>query len=249
MTIILGAVLIGLTIVWTAIKDEYRDFLNQGTEQQVVTAPIPERIAKLEELFGKVDAKTISAGLNDMILRVSYVNYFALCMKNVPAAMPHEHGKIWLDAIERPFMPRLFFPDKAILDDSVETEYYTGYAVAGTEQGTSISIGYMGESYVDFGRFGMFVPIFLLGLLFGGIYRYFIHYKHRAMGLAVATPLILFGIYAVEISCAKLVGGSVVTLLVMGLFLKVCGGWLWRMMTRPVRVKSRRPARRAETHG
>jgi hypothetical protein len=248
-TIILGAALIGLSIIWTVIKDEYRDFLNQGSEQQVVTAPIPERIAKLGELLGKVDAKTISAGLNDMILRVSYVNYFALCMKNVPAAIPHEHGKIWLDAIERPFMPRLLFPDKAVLDDSAETEYYTGYQVAGTEQGTSISIGYMGESYVDFGRFGMFAPIFLLGLFYGGIYRYFIRYKHKAMGLAVATPLLLFGIYAVEISCAKLVGGSVVALLVMALFVKICGDWFWRMMTRPVRVKSRRPVKRVEKHG
>ncbi len=71
-------------------------------------------------------------------------------------------------------MPRFLFPDKPVLDDSERTRTYTGMNVAGMEQGTSIGIGYIGESYVDFGPVKMFAPIFLLGLLYGLIYRFFV---------------------------------------------------------------------------
>ena len=54
---------------------------------------------------------------------------------------------------------------------------YTGSRVAGTEEGTSIGIGYMAESYIDFGPIYMFVPILLLGVFYGLIYRYFIARK------------------------------------------------------------------------
>ena len=39
--------------------------------------------------------------------------------------------------------------------------------VAGKDRGTSISIGYVGESYIDFGYVGMFLRILGLGYAFG----------------------------------------------------------------------------------
>jgi len=249
MTIFLGVALISLSIIWTAIKADYRQFLNQGSDQQEVLVPVSERLGKLEELFGNVDARTINDGLNDLFLRVSYVNYFALSMRNVPAGIPYEHGRLWFNAVRYPFMPRFFFPNKDVLDDSAETAYFTGYEVAGAEQGTSISIGYIGESYIDFGRIGMFVPIFVMGLFFGGVYRLFSEYRHRAMGVAVATSIILFGAYEIEISCAKLVGGNTLAILAMSLFLWVFGDSIWRLMTKPARIKMRRPAKRPPSNG
>src|SRR5205814_3724135 len=110
--------------------------------------------------------------------------------------MPYENGRLWFDAVKHVFTPRAFFPGKGIIDDSARTTYYTGVLVAGLEQGTSISIGYMGESYIDFGPIGMFVPIFFLGLLYGYIYRLFAkHARYKVIGLAVATSTLLFSAY------------------------------------------------------
>ena len=80
-----------------------------------------------------------------MVRRLSYVEYFfGAVLDYVPRIVPHEDGALWWDAISRPFMPRFFFTDKAIIDDFERTNKYTGFAVSGANEGTSISIGYMG---------------------------------------------------------------------------------------------------------
>jgi hypothetical protein len=129
--------------------------------------------------------------------------------------------------------PRLLFPNKASIDDSARTEKYTGVQVSGTEQGTSISLGYVAESYIDFGVKGMFAPILLLGLFYGLIYRFFAdHQRYRVLGFAMATAILVFGAYTIETSNIKLLGGNLMALIVIGLFSKIAGGWFWQGLTR-----------------
>jgi hypothetical protein len=69
--------------------------------------------------------------------------------------------------------PRILFPDKpATPDDTTVTAYYTDlptvlFAHADT---TSISIGYLGELYIDFGIWGALVAVSLMGVAFGRCY-------------------------------------------------------------------------------
>ena len=167
-----------------------------------------------------------------MIMRMSYVSYFAMTLTHVPDVVPCEHGELWWGAVKHVFTPRLFFPDKPALDDSARAAYYTGLEVAGAEQGTSIGIGYMGESYIDFGPVGMFAPVFLLGIFYGLIYRFFVdHERHRVLGFAMATAILAFGACNIETSNIKLVGGNLMSLIVIGLFSKIAGEWFWRGLT------------------
>jgi hypothetical protein len=229
--VLVALVLICLSVVWTAIKGEYRDFLNQGTGQQVVYESVEARVLKLPELVGSLDSQALADGLDRAILRLSYVNFFAACIANVPANLPYENGALWGDAITHVLTPRFLFPDKAALDDSIQTSYYTGTEVAGAEHGTSIGLGYMAQSYVDFGPLGMFVPIFLLGVFYGVIYRFFSNTKHKILGLAIATALLIFSANKVETTCIKLLGGNLMGLIVLGLFAIVAGEWVWRFVT------------------
>ena len=94
-----------------------------------------------------------------------------------------------------------------IADDSIRTRQYAGVNVAGAEEGASIGLGYMAESYVDFGPYLMFVPIFLLAVLFGLAYRYFV--LRSGMGswgyvIAFAMPFVSLHIF--ETSNVKLFG-------------------------------------------
>lgn len=184
-----------------------------------------------------------------MILRSSYVKYFGSTIANVPLIIPYENGALWSGAVKHVLMPRFLFPNKAALDDSARASYYTGVEVAGVEQGTSIGIGYMGESYIDYGPVGMFAPILLLGLFYGFIYRFFVyHHPVKVLGFAMATAILIFGAYTIETSNVKLVGGNLMGLLVMGLFAKVAGPWLWRQITsQPVRVGGGRRKRSPKT--
>ncbi len=127
---------------WSAVKGEYREFLNKGFQTQEVLVPIDERFSKLGDLITTFDGQQLVQGFDAMVLRLGYVEYFALTIGNVPEKIPYENGALWGSAIRYPFMPRMFFPNKPILDDSERTSVYTGIEVTSAEQGASIGIGY-----------------------------------------------------------------------------------------------------------
>ena len=232
LSVVVCLILVISSIIWSAIKEEYRDFLNQGSRMQEVVVPIPARVDKLQELVGGLTDEGFFQGVEALISRVGYVTYFALTIGNVPDHLPYERGQLWLGAVKHVLMPRAFFPGKAIIDDSVRTSYYTGVQVAGMEQGTSISIGYMGESYIDFGPFGMCAPIFVLGLLFGYLHRFFVKYsRFKTVGFAAATSVLLFSAYNFETSNIKILGGVLANAIITGLFIWLVEPFLARWLT------------------
>ncbi len=243
---LVALVMAGFGVLWTAIKSDYRDFLNQGTGQQVVLVPVADRAAKLAALASQLSPTRMREAWDDTLLRASYVKYFALTLESVPANIPHEGGRLWLGALQHVFMPRLFFPDKPAISDSERTSYYTGIRVAGVEEGTSISIGYIGESYIDFGRVGMYAPILLLGIFYGLIYRFFVDsQKVKVLGFAMAVAILTFGAYTIETSNIKLIGRNTMSLLVMGTFAAFVGNALWSWITTQKPILHRRSKRQS----
>jgi len=218
---VLGGALLTFVLTWTAIKGEYRSVVRGPGFAQVVTFDYVDRLRKLDDLVSQLDGEQLAAAFDQLIKRVSYVDFFAVVLETVPQTVPYEGGAIWGDALSRPFMPRLFFQEKSAIDDSIRTRQYTRIGVAGTEQGTSISLGYIAESYIDFGEAGMMLPIFFLGLMLGRIYRWMLTARNSqgilGMGLGTAT---CFGATALETSITKSFGGLVVTLLVSWLIIR-----------------------------
>lgn len=209
------ALLLAMTVVWTAIKPDYRNFVSGGLQAQVVTVGLQQRWDKLNDLISQLDSAKIDQAVLQTVQRLSYVEFLAAVLDHVPDAVPHQHGSLWLDAITRPFMPRLFFPEKPVLDDSELTRTYTGLAISGSEVGTSISIGYVGESYIDFGVFGMMLPIFMLGYAMGRLYRWlaFQSKPGSLLGMSLAAPCMMT-VSTFEIALAKTIGGFIVSALV-----------------------------------
>jgi hypothetical protein len=228
-----------LAVFWTAIKPEYREYLNQGSGQQEVTVPVMQRLNELGELTGTLDAAKFNEGFDTLLLRISYVQFFAMTIQNVPSNVPYENGQLWWGSIKQVFMPRLFFPNKPALDDSARTQKYAGANVAGAEQGASIGIGYMGESYIDFGPAYMFFPILILGAFYGALYRFISsRSSSRIFGLATGTIVVFPAIDAFESSNVKLVGGTVLTLLTMYAFNYIAAARLLTWLKHPM-VKRR----------
>jgi hypothetical protein len=209
-TVVCFVILFVLGVVWTAVKMDYREFLADETSGSEDTIPIERRFEKLGDLIEGVSWDNFTDGIDALVLRVSYVNFFALAVENVPGRVPYENGELWKDSVMHILTPRVLFPDKPALDDSERTRLYTGINVAGTESGTSIGIGYVGESYIDFGAIGMFAPIFTLGILYGLINRFFIsRARHKLLGASLAVSVLVFNAYAMESSNIKLLGGVV----------------------------------------
>jgi hypothetical protein len=221
----LTVVILALGIVWSGVKGEYREFLNQGTGQQVVLVPVTERLGKLAELVGDMNASRFGESLVTLVERVTYVYYFGQAMETVPKDIPYERGLLWREAIGSALVPRLFNPDKRVIDDSERTSYYTGSRVAGAADGASISLGYVAESYIDFGSVLMMVPLLLWGLFVGVLYRLLIRStRYPLLGYGCATVLIALDASVLEQSNLKMVSAFVLGFLALFLSQKVLGG-------------------------
>jgi hypothetical protein len=227
-------ILFFLGVVWTAVKMDYRTFLADETSGPEDTIPIERKFEKLGDLVESVSWENFTDGMDGLVLRVSYVNFFALAVENVPARVPYENGELWKDSVMHMLTPRFLFPDKPALDDSERTRVYTGVNVAGSESGTSIGIGYVGESYIDFGPIGMFVPILVLGVLYGLIDRFFItRARHKLLGASFAVSVLVFNAYAMESSNIKLLGGVVGAALVSLIIYKVSATSIANYLRKP----------------
>lgn len=229
-----GSVLFGLLVfialLWTAVKSDYRQFARGDNAAQVVTVDFATGLAKLWQLTAALESTDIKFSAENLIKRISYTEYFGATLLYVPDVVPHEKGTLWTDAMTRPLMPRFLFPEKPIIDESLLTATYTGLEISGMDQGTQISIGYMGEAYIDFGRWGMFFPIFLLGLLMGRIYRWILlgRGSFGIVGLGLA-PVVLMVAILLETSSAKIIGGlfawTLAVWLVVSFVLPRCLPW------------------------
>jgi hypothetical protein len=220
---------LGLVLGWQAIKVDYRTYLNQGTGMQTVSVPLPQRLQYLWKATASVTLEEMHEGLISGINRVGYITYFANSIRNVPASVPHQDGDLWIGAIQHMLMPRLLFPEKPAIDASSRTAIFTGTFVPGKDRGTSISIGYVGESYIDFGIVWMFAPLFLLGLTFGIIYRSFIsRVSNPLLGMALATIVIMNYALQIEMSNISMVGGLTMSILVLST-MQSCFGTPWMM--------------------
>lgn len=228
----LVALTLALAAFWTAVKTDYRNYVSGGKPTQVVEVQYFDSLLKLVELSRNLDSETLLLATGFFLNRISYVEYFGATLLFVPNQIPHTNGELWLDAVTRPFMPRLLFPDKSLILDSARTTKYTGVIVSGFDEGSSISIGYMGESYIDFGVVGMMVIIFVFGIFLGHIYRWLVN-GNRSRGLLgiSLSAAILIQSALLESSITSLFGGLIVTLLVVWLFLKFVSPQYLRWMT------------------
>ncbi|MFC4211309.1 hypothetical protein ACFOWA_08965 [Pedobacter lithocola] len=203
---LLIALLFNLMIVWQYVKPEYRNYLSGGESRQIVTVSKAEALKKLYDLTTKTDNLKYEDGVTNLLDRVSYIDIFSASIAYVPSNRPHEHGRLWIDALKRIVMPRILFPKKTSIDDTEKTIIYTGVGFAGANSGTSISLGYITENYIDFGFPGMLIPLLLWGIIIGLAYKYIIQKSYNQIwGLAFVVPFI-FQINLFEMALDKLIG-------------------------------------------
>jgi hypothetical protein len=203
------------SVLWTYSKGEYRKYLTGGERTQIIVqedqlSNLFKFIAIVKEDFSPENFRSsFSAGLESLIHRISYVEFFALAMKQVPEYIPHEEGNLLKNAFEHVLKPRFLFPDKKPIYDSELTSKYTGIQFAGAEQGTSFSLGTVAESYVDFGRVYMFIPILLFGFWIGWLYRYFIVNGYNIIwGMCYSAPIFQFA-WSFPVPTTKFLGWSI----------------------------------------
>jgi hypothetical protein len=231
---VLGVILLGLGVVWTAVKSDFRAYVSGGSTAQIVTVDYEDRLAHLADLVEGLDEEKLGEAADKMMRRLSYVEFFGIVLDVVPQVVPHADGAIWLDAVTRPFMPRLFFPNKAIIADSERTNLYARGA-AGNYADTSVSLGYVAESYIDFGLDGMMAPIFLWGLVAGQIFRWLQSWRQSTGVLGLSLGIgVLWPMMSLDSSVTKTFGAFILSTLIAWLTVKfVAPRWVpWLLVRR-----------------
>jgi hypothetical protein len=211
-----------LAVFWSSVKESYRYFLNQGTGEQVVLQSFDDRLAYLANQATEFNEQRFADGFQRLLGRLSYIDFLAATMERVPQVLPHEGGALLGMAILHVLTPRILFPNK--LDppsDTRVTAHYTGLeAAVWANESTSISIGYLGELYIDFGVMGALFAVFLIGLAYGRCYRMIRDHAHMptfvnyGLCMMVALTFTTF-----ETALIKLIG-SLVMVLVAALVLQ-----------------------------
>lgn len=171
VAIVLGLGFFYSIYLWQSVKGDYRKFLNAGERTQTVVVSQEDALKKLQELSEKGGAEKKGDVLYQTIDRISYIEFFSQATENVPRKIAYENGRLWKDNVMHVLQPRILFPNKEAIDDSKMVNKYATRKVATARMGASFSLGYMAESYIDFGPYFMFIPIFLIGWLLGFIYK------------------------------------------------------------------------------
>lgn len=216
------SVLLGLGLFWTAVKAEYRDFATGYASTQSVTAGLGERAGLL---IGKaLHPGEIEWGLavDQLVRRIAYIDFFGAVIGVVENAPEEELLPRWSDTLGHIFKPRLLFPDKAVLDDTeVFLRYVRDEVGDDTRPGTSISIGFLAENFIDFGFPLMLLPVGVIGLVLSCAIRYFMT---RRVPWAVREGLIMALVVTISwdigSSLAKLLGATLTVSMVLAVCLK-----------------------------
>lgn len=157
--------------VYQGIKAEYRRVV---WEEEI---SFEEKIGLLSELitFSSIQ-ETFNEDIdhNDSVLqtihRLNQGWQTSMVMDQVPKNVPFENGAALMEDVVSSIVPRFLYPDKRVVNDYQRFNYYTGYSL---NSSTSMSIGVIGDVYINFGFYGSIVALFLLGMFFSRISLWF----------------------------------------------------------------------------
>jgi hypothetical protein len=204
------ALLLGVAVFWSTVKTDYRFFVNGGSGAQVVAVPLADRVGYMMTALGSIDRQGVGSGFNRLVARHGYIEYLGLTIENVPERVPHEDGALTAAVIQHIAFPRVLFPNKpALPSDTDVMARYTGLPNTWNAD-TSISIGHLGELYIDFGFGGGIAVMLAIGGLVGFVFRKLRKGRRTpalissGLCLMAALPLAYFGTAYV-----KLVGAFV----------------------------------------
>jgi hypothetical protein len=180
-TIPLVVFLAFVLIFWSHVKPGYRSFVSGGSKQQVVVKSKGEALGYLFTQLKNFNTKDFKTGTEILLERIETMTLYFKVQERVPSLIPFQEGKNTMSTITFLTLPRSFNPDKEILDPSTKASYYTGIKLATAEEGTSIAMGYFPDFYIDFGIYGMLIPLLLVACFIGWSCKYILQKEQYNM--------------------------------------------------------------------
>jgi hypothetical protein len=138
--------------------------------------------------------------------RLSLLQQTANVMESTPDRVPYQNGRLYSYVLVT-FVPRLFWPDKPSINDS-NRWYQVAYRLTTRQDlnGVSIAVGYLPESYINFGWVGPPAVMLFLGILLGLFDRIFLRPSSGLLLNSLGVSL-LPGLLTVDSQLAQYIAG------------------------------------------
>lgn len=211
-----AALVLVLSLMWTAIKPEYRRWVSGYTGEQIIARTFDERLNWMADHLFASDFD-FWASLKTTAGRVDSTSVFAQYLAREDASIEIDVPSRYAGGIEHVLMPRILFPGKRTIDDSAVTSAMTGRFI---DKDTSISVGYVAEAYYDFGPRWMFLPMLLIGVAVGAAGRYFMTRDAPYVIRQAFAATGLFSFFQFGTNFNKALGMFLVGFIVLALVLK-----------------------------
>jgi hypothetical protein len=203
-----GVALLSVSIVWTAIKPEYRFWLE--TEDPHITEQISARV---EWILDRVTSGSVNYTDSAIKLanRIGYTHFYAVALPRMESPS-YQTTSYWTEAVANVLKPRFLFPDKPVLDDTRITAEMTGVQFGSD---VSVSVGFVAQAHSDFGFPLMYVPLTLVGMALGAIGGYFQSRKASKFARDGFMAAALVFKFTYESNIDKAIGGLTLSTLVL----------------------------------
>ena len=96
--------------------------------------------------------------------------HLSMTLNHVPRHQPIVNGEELFTDITASLVPRFLAAEKKKVNDKEKFEKYTGHHIYGN---TAMSIGVLGDFYINFGYWGAFIALFFLGVFVALVLKYF----------------------------------------------------------------------------
>lgn len=121
-----------------------------------------------------------------MLYRLNQGYLVSAAMVKVPSQVSFVNGETIISSLKDAFIPRIFDPDKEEAGGRLKISRFTNLVLVGS---TSMNIGLLGESYVNFGKVGAIFFIFIFGLLFAYFEQTVLSYGEKNIMVIIMFPI------------------------------------------------------------
>jgi hypothetical protein len=135
---------------WSGRESSGLETLSEVAEKQSL------RTANQEERKGWANTD----GVVRTVGRLNQGWHLGKVLRWVPQHRAFSDGDELIGDIEGTLLPRVFFPNKKVIGAQDKFREFTGHKLRGS---TSMTIGVLGDFYINFGREGSFVGLFIFG--------------------------------------------------------------------------------------
>jgi len=151
-----------------SVKQEYRDATWSGKKEVGV-----ESLADLasSKKNSENDPFAKSEGVVRTVGRLNQGWHLGKVLKWVPSRQPFADGEDFFGDLAGTILPRIFFADKKVIGGQDKFYKYTGHKLSTS---TSMTIGVLGDFYINFGRWGSFLGLFIFGVVISKLLNLFI---------------------------------------------------------------------------